>query len=218
MYFAREFFVPVVFAVLLNFLLSPVIRVLAADQDSAAGRGGARRPAVGWRRRRRGVRARRSGTNPRQLGARDPRPRKHEAASAVPRAFPKGDEPGRAGGRHTRRFRRPGARRASSSSARRPRSARAFSGRRKFSSPAIVEIVVLLYFLLAGGDLFLQKFIKMLPTLRDKRRGGQRRARDRSRGLGLFVDGIVRQRRRRGRRWAVSMGARHADAGCSGER
>jgi predicted PurR-regulated permease PerM len=35
---------------------------------------------------------------------------------------------------------------------------------------AIVEIVVLLYFLLAGGDLFLQKFIKLLPRLHDKRK------------------------------------------------
>ena len=34
----------------------------------------------------------------------------------------------------------------------------------------ILEITVLLYFLLAGGDLFLQKFVKMLPTLRDKRK------------------------------------------------
>jgi predicted PurR-regulated permease PerM len=35
---------------------------------------------------------------------------------------------------------------------------------------AILEIVILLYFLLAGGDLFLQKLIKVLPALGDKRK------------------------------------------------
>ena len=35
---------------------------------------------------------------------------------------------------------------------------------------AILEIVILLYFLLAGGDLFLQKFIKVLPQSGDKRK------------------------------------------------
>jgi predicted PurR-regulated permease PerM len=34
----------------------------------------------------------------------------------------------------------------------------------------ILEIVILLYFLLAGGDLFLQKFIKVLPHSGDKRK------------------------------------------------
>jgi predicted PurR-regulated permease PerM len=33
---------------------------------------------------------------------------------------------------------------------------------------AILQIVILLYFLLAGGDLFLQKFIKVLPHSGDK--------------------------------------------------
>jgi predicted PurR-regulated permease PerM len=35
---------------------------------------------------------------------------------------------------------------------------------------ASLEVVILLYFLLAAGDLFLQKLIKVLPTLRDKRK------------------------------------------------
>ena len=33
----------------------------------------------------------------------------------------------------------------------------------------LVEVIVLLYFLLAGGDLFLQKLIKVLPQLTDKK-------------------------------------------------
>ena len=35
---------------------------------------------------------------------------------------------------------------------------------------AVLEIVILLYFLLAGGDLFLQKFIKVLPHSGEKRK------------------------------------------------
>ena len=35
---------------------------------------------------------------------------------------------------------------------------------------AVLEIVILLYFLLAGGDLFLQKFIKVLPHSGDKQK------------------------------------------------
>ncbi|HYH83655.1 MAG TPA: AI-2E family transporter [Longimicrobium sp.] len=35
---------------------------------------------------------------------------------------------------------------------------------------AAMEVIILLYFLLAAGDLFLQKLIKVLPTLRDKRK------------------------------------------------
>jgi len=34
---------------------------------------------------------------------------------------------------------------------------------------AVLEVLVLLYFLLAGGDLFLQKLIKVLPQLQDKK-------------------------------------------------
>jgi predicted PurR-regulated permease PerM len=35
---------------------------------------------------------------------------------------------------------------------------------------AVMEVVILLYFLLAAGDLFLQKLIKVLPNLSDKRK------------------------------------------------
>jgi Predicted permease len=34
----------------------------------------------------------------------------------------------------------------------------------------MLEVLILLYFLLAGGDLFLQKLIKVLPRLRDKKK------------------------------------------------
>jgi predicted PurR-regulated permease PerM len=45
---------------------------------------------------------------------------------------------------------------------------RAFGTTQRFLT-ALLEIVVLLYFLLASGDLFLQKLIKVLPNLREKR-------------------------------------------------
>jgi predicted PurR-regulated permease PerM len=35
---------------------------------------------------------------------------------------------------------------------------------------SLIEVIILLYFLLAAGDLFLQKFIKVLPQLRDKKK------------------------------------------------
>jgi predicted PurR-regulated permease PerM len=35
---------------------------------------------------------------------------------------------------------------------------------------ALLEVIVLLYFLLAAGDLFLEKLIKVLPHMRDKRK------------------------------------------------
>jgi predicted PurR-regulated permease PerM len=44
-----------------------------------------------------------------------------------------------------------------------------FGGTTEFLSEAIV-VIVLLYFLLASGDLFLRKLIKVLPTFKDKKR------------------------------------------------
>ncbi|HWG53046.1 MAG TPA: AI-2E family transporter [Gemmatimonadaceae bacterium] len=35
---------------------------------------------------------------------------------------------------------------------------------------AVLEVTILLYFLLAAGDLFLEKLVKMLPNLRDKKK------------------------------------------------
>jgi predicted PurR-regulated permease PerM len=50
--------------------------------------------------------------------------------------------------------------------------ARAF-GTTSRAVAAILEVVVLLYFLLASGDLFLQKLIKVLPNLGEKRKAVQ---------------------------------------------
>ena len=55
-----------------------------------------------------------------------------------------------------------------------------FGGTTAFVSETIV-VLVLLYFLLASGDLFLRKVIKMLPTFQDKKRAVEI-ARERCRG------------------------------------
>jgi predicted PurR-regulated permease PerM len=47
--------------------------------------------------------------------------------------------------------------------------ARLFGTTQRFLTHAL-EVLILLYFLLAGGDLFLQKLIKVLPNLHDKRK------------------------------------------------
>jgi predicted PurR-regulated permease PerM len=47
--------------------------------------------------------------------------------------------------------------------------ARVFGTTQRFVTAAL-EVVILLYFLLAAGDLFLQKLIKVLPTMGDKRK------------------------------------------------
>ncbi|HEX5870891.1 MAG TPA: AI-2E family transporter, partial [Longimicrobium sp.] len=47
--------------------------------------------------------------------------------------------------------------------------ARVFGTTQRFLVTAM-EVLILLYFLLAAGDLFLQKLIKVLPTVRDKRK------------------------------------------------
>ena len=46
---------------------------------------------------------------------------------------------------------------------------RVFGTTQRFASSA-VQVIILLYFLLAAGDLFLQKLIKVLPLLRDKKK------------------------------------------------
>ena len=168
MYFAREFFVPVVFAVLLNFLLSPVIRVLqrikiprrrgsvvvlvlVGGVPAGCTRSPVRRRLSPTRRPRRSAAQTRSCE------------RCSSRVSKRPRARSSGRRP-RLGipgtGRPPRQL-------VVSTT---PTIGSRILGTTQILVAGIVEITVLLYFLLAGGDLFLQKFIKMLPSLRDKRR------------------------------------------------
>jgi len=169
MYFARQFFVPIVFSILLNFLLSPVIRAMARVRiPPPAGAAiivllliG----AVGG-----GVY---SLAGPAQTFA-DSAPdaltkankklrtlilaRVQKATSQVERAAGTlGDSAGQRASRQIVVNNTPtmGSR---------------LLGTTQVVAAAILEIVILLYFLLAGGDLFLQKFIKVLPQSGDKRK------------------------------------------------
>ncbi len=169
MYFAREFFVPIVFAVLLNFLLSPAIRLLARIRipppAGAAivvllligGVGGGvyslSGPAQTF-----------AASAPETLAKANKKlrtlflARMQKATSQVERAASTlGDSIGQRAPRQVVVNAAPtiGSR---------------ILGTTQVLVAAILEIVILLYFLLAGGDLFLQKLIKVLPALGDQRK------------------------------------------------
>ena len=170
LYFARTFLIPVVFALLLNFLLSPAIRALGRWHVRApiaaafvvlglvgamAGAGYAlAQPAQRW-----AVTApaslRRAEGKLRAIFA--PVQKVQETADEVQKAA--GGAVGGAGDD------------ASTLIVREERSlaARLFGTTERIITGTI-EVLILLYFLLAGGDLFLQKLIKVLPKPEDKRR------------------------------------------------
>ena len=169
LYFARQFFVPIVFAVLLNFLLSPVIRALKRIKVpvpvsaalvvlllvGAVG-GGVYSLA--------GPAQTLAASAPETLSRANTKlralflARVQKATKQVERAANTlGDPSGE-----------PATRQVVVNTT--PTIGSRILGTTQVLVAAIVEIVVLLYFLLAGGDLFLQKFIKVLPRLRDKRK------------------------------------------------
>ena len=164
LYFARDFLIPIVFALLLNFLLSPFIRALTRIRIKpplgaalvvlllvAAIGGGAYQlagPAQGWamsapesfakaQHKLRGI------IRPVQQVSKNV----EQAASAV------GDETNR----RTEVVVQQGP----------SLSSRVFGTTQKIAA-GMLEVFILLYFLLAGGDLFLQKLIKVLPHFNDK--------------------------------------------------
>jgi predicted PurR-regulated permease PerM len=165
LYFARGFLIPIVFALLLNFLLSPLIRRMAKHHVKAPvgallvvvllltgigwGTYGLAAPAQRWaaiapqsfakaERQLRGI------IRPMQQVSKDV----EQAASAVG-----GGRPGKA----------PEVVVSSGQSL----TSRLFGTTQRVVA-GMLEIFILLYFLLAGGDLFLQKLIKVLPTVSDK--------------------------------------------------
>ncbi len=169
MYFAREFFVPIVFAVLLNFLLSPVIRMLQRIKIPApagaalvvlllvGGVGGGVYSLAG-------PAQTLAASAPETLARANTKLRAlflarfQKATSQVERAASTLGDP--VGGHPPRQVVVNTA----------PSIGSRILGTTQVLVAAVVEIAVLLYFLLAGGDLFLQKFIKLLPTLGDKRK------------------------------------------------
>ena len=169
LYFARAFFVPIVFAVLLNFLLSPAIRaltrikirpqlgaaivvvaLLAAVGGSVYGLAG---PAQSV-----------AASAPATLTKANAKlralflARMQKATSQVEKAAGTlGDSVGQ----------RPSREIVVNSE---PSIGSRIVGTTQVIIAAVLEITFLLYFLLAAGDLFLQKFVKVLPEFDDKRK------------------------------------------------
>jgi predicted PurR-regulated permease PerM len=165
LYFARAFFLPIVLAVLLDFLLSPIVRTLKRARIpepvgaalviltllGAVGFGGysLAAPAQAWI-----AKAPESlATVQNRLRAlRKPVEQVSKTANQV-EAATEVDK----GGPQAVVLRGPRL------------SERLFGSTQSFLMGAL-ESLILLYFLLAAGDLFLQKLIKVLPLLRDKKK------------------------------------------------
>ena len=165
MYVAREFLIPIVFALLLNFLLSPVIRQLTRVRiKPPLGAGLVVILLVG------GI-----GMGVYELAA----PAQRWAASA-PESFSKAQRKLRSIIQPMQQVSQNMEQAANSvggqASGRKPEvvvqtgpslSSRLFGTTQRIVA-GMLEIFILLYFLLAGGDLFLQKLIKVLPHFGDK--------------------------------------------------
>jgi len=167
LYFARPFLLPIVVALLLSFLFSPLVRALARFKIrppvsagliilgllGAVGFVGYELsgPVQGW-----------ASSAPQTFATAQARIREvlkpFERASQT--AAQVEDAAGAVGGPET----------AQEVVVRQPSLvARVFGTTQKFLIAAM-EVLILLYFLLAAGDLFLQKLIKVLPNLRDKQK------------------------------------------------
>jgi predicted PurR-regulated permease PerM len=174
LYVARDFLLPIVFALLLNFLLSPVVRwlarfripppfgaglvvlaILAILGSGAFGLSGSVRE---W-----------AATAPATLTTAEaklakiirPIQRASKTAEQVANAA------GAAAGTTT------GAKKPAEVIVQGPSLASRVFGTTQRSVASVLEVLILLYFLLGAGDLFLQKLIKVLPNLGDKRKAVQ---------------------------------------------
>jgi len=169
LYFAREFLIPIVFAILLNFLLSPVLRALARIRiPPPAGAAIIVLILLGAI----GVGAYSltgpvqtvAAAAPQTLSKASAKVRRlvltplQQATNQMERATStlKSDTAGHA--------------QAQIVVTNSPTIGSRILGTTQVFVAAVLEIVILLYFLLAGGDLFLQKFIKVLPHSGDKRK------------------------------------------------
>ena len=165
LYFARSFFLPVVLAVLLDFLLSPIIRLLkrwrvpesvgaAIVVVSLLGLLGAgvyslTDPARAW--------MAKAPESLETIQSRLQRLRKPvEQVSRTAEQVEAATKLGRSGMQEV--------------VVRGPTMSERIFGSTQEMLTGALEVVVLLYFLLAVGDLFLEKLIKVLPQLRDKKK------------------------------------------------
>ncbi len=167
LYFARPFLLPIVVALLLSFLFSPLVRAMARWHV---------RPPIGAGIVVLGLLA---GV---AFGAYELSGPVQRWAASAPETLATAREKIRELARPLERASRTAAQVESATSAvngsedaqevvvRQPSLlARVFGTTQRFVVGAL-EVLILLYFLLAAGDLFLQKLIKVLPTLHDKRK------------------------------------------------
>jgi len=173
LYFARDFLIPIVFALLLSFLFSPVVRALTRIRIPApvgaglvilvilgvigSGAFGLSGSIRDW-----------AASAPQTLAAAEAklgklvRPLQRASNTAEQVAHAAATAAGSSGGNKPAQVVVQGPSLA----------ARAF-GTTQRSVASVLEVLILLYFLLAAGDLFLQKLIKVLPNLGEKRKAVQ---------------------------------------------
>jgi predicted PurR-regulated permease PerM len=165
LYFARDFFLPIVLAVLLDFLLSPLIRTLHRARipeplgaalvilGLLAATGGAvyelAGPARDWAGR---LPASMREAESRLQKLRRPVEQVSKTAEQVEKATKMNDS------------------KATEVVVKGPSLTERLFGTTQTILTTALEVIILLYFLLAAGDLFLQKLIKVLPLLRDKKK------------------------------------------------
>jgi predicted PurR-regulated permease PerM len=164
LYFARTFLIPIVFALLLNFLLSPMIRRLAKlrvkPPIGAALVVVLLLAGIGW-------------------GAYELAAPAQRWAAIAPESFAKAQGKLRGIIRPMQQVSKNVEQAASAVGGPAPKApevvvqtgpsltSRLFGTTQRVIA-ALLEIFILLYFLLAGGDLFLQKLLKVLPSVSDK--------------------------------------------------
>ena len=169
LFFAREFLLPIVFAVLLSFLLSPVVRWLARFRippplgagflilallgllgSGAFGLSGA---VSEWAK-----------TAPETLKVAEAKLGK--IIKPFQRASKTAEQVAKAAGETATGT--TGTRTPAQVVVQGPSLAARMFGTTQRSIASVMEVLILLYFLLAAGDLFLQKLVKVLPNLGDK--------------------------------------------------
>jgi predicted PurR-regulated permease PerM len=165
LYFAREFFLPIVLALLLDFLLSPLIRtmkraripeplgaafiILALLAGTGAAAYGLAGPARDWGSK---LPATMRQAQTRLSSLRKPVEQVSKTAEQVEAATKVEDS------------------RTTEVVVKGPSLTERLFGTTQTILTTLLEVLILLYFLLAAGDLFLQKLIKVLPQFRDKKK------------------------------------------------
>jgi predicted PurR-regulated permease PerM len=171
LYFARDFLLPIVFALLLNFLLSPVVRSLARVRISppiaaaliilvvlgllGTGAFGLSSSVRDW-----ALSAPATLSTAGSKLAKIIKPLQRASKTAEQMANAAGAVAGAT----------PSVKKPAEVVVQGPSLAARVFGTTQRSVASVLEVLILLYFLLAAGDLFLQKLIKVLPNLGDRKK------------------------------------------------